>query len=50
MLGVDAYVITSTDRYVPGSGATTYNSLEARDEIITANIGLAERAVGVSYG
>ena len=50
MLGIDSYVITSTDRYVPGSGATTYNSLESRDEIITSNIGLAERAVGVSYG
>ena len=50
MLGNDAYIITSTDRYVPGSGATTYNSLESRDEIIVGSIGLAERAVGVRYG
>jgi len=50
LLGQDAYVVTQTDRYEPGSGATTYNSFQNRHEIIISeSIGLAEKAVGITY-
>ena len=50
LMGQDTYVITQVDKYQPESGATTYNSLENREEIIVARSGLAEQAVGIRYG
>ena len=49
LLGHDAYVVTQTDRYEPQSGSTTFNSLENRDNVIMSKIGLAEKALGVTY-
>ena len=48
LLGIDAYVVTQTDRYTPDTGSNSHNSLENRDEIIISkSIGNAEKAVGV---
>ena len=48
LLGLDAYVVTQTDRYSPDIGSNSTNSLENRDEIIISkSIGNAEKAVGV---
>ena len=49
LLGHDAYIVTQTDRYEPQSGSTTFNSLENRDNVIMSKIGLAEKALGVTY-
>ena len=48
LLGRDTYAITQTDSYQPETGATTYNSLENRQEtVISKSVGPAEKAVGV---
>lgn len=48
LLGVDGFIVTQTNRYVPDSGALVYNSFENRPETITSkSIGLAEKAVGI---
>lgn len=48
LLGIDAFIVTQTDRYQPETGATTYNSYENRREIVTSKvIGASEKSVGV---
>ena len=50
LLGEDGFVVTQTDSYQPGSGATTHNSFMNRHElVISKSIGLAEKALGVTY-
>ena len=50
LLGQDAFIVTSQDRYEPESGSVTFNSLANRDEIlISKKIGENEKAFGVTY-
>ena len=51
LIGVDRFIVTQQEQYQPLTGEVLHNSLQSRDEaIISSEIGLKERAVGVTYG
>ena len=49
LLGLDGYITTQTDRYVPESGTISSNSYENRDEIRISTIGNRDKALGIRY-